>query len=335
MNYFRYCFHKPHCGEALENAAENVDSALEILFMKYFNVTKQEKPDNIPSKAELLEMRMDEKAVLESIYENNFKAVDTNIWTVKLNLDYLTKVYQNAEVPKKTESKNTNFKTKKKEVCKLFLRGPCRFGAKCKFLHEKVAENKPNETNGTTDSEKISYELEIRFPEDTYYPYEPPLLFFKPEHMPSLVPELTCLRITARLYDEAKLLAQDGVPSIYTLVELLNNEEDILNFIKFDTRKFPEVFEPLLPQLENSILNKVKHPTHYKKGETKDNRSNINFAAILKENNDLAKRWSEKWDNNRYQKMLSSRKKLPAWQKRKEILNTIDKSQVSPKIMFR
>ncbi|XP_045773576.1 putative ATP-dependent RNA helicase DHX57 isoform X1 [Maniola jurtina] len=325
----KYCFHKPHCAEALENAAENVDSALEILFMKYFNVTQQEKPENIPSKTELLEMRMDEKAVLESIYENSFKANDANIWTVNLDLDYLTNVYKStdAQVPKKREDKNTNFKTKKKEACKLFLRGSCRFGAKCKFSHETEAENKRKEI-AYTDSEKVSYELEIMFPENSLYPYEPPVLFFKPQHSSSLIPELTCLRITARLYDEAKILAQDGVPSIYTLVELLNNEEDILNFIKFDTRKFPEPFEALFPQLiENSNSKKVTHPSHYKKGETKD-RSNINFNTILKENSEIVRWWLDKRDNNKYHKMLSSRKKLPAWKKRKEILDAMDKSQV-------
>lgn len=332
-SYFRYCFHKPHCAEALENAAENVDSALEILFMKYFNVTQQETPENIPSRTELLEMIMDEKAVLESIYENSFKANDTNIWTVNLDLDYLTNVYKSTEtqVPTKKENKNTNFKTKKKEACKLFLRGSCRFGAKCKFSHETEADNKLKEID-YTDSEKVSYELEIRFPENSLYPYEPPLLFFKPQQSSSLIPELTCLRINARLYDEAKILAQDGIPSIYTLVELLNNEEDILNFIKFDTRKFPEPFEALFPQLlGNSNSKKVTHPSHYKKGETKD-RAKINFNAILKENSEIVKWWLEKRDNNRYHKMLSSRKKLPAWKKRKEILDTMDKSQVSLRI---
>lgn len=333
FSYFRYCFHKPHCAEALENAAENVDSALEILFVKYFNVIQQEKPANIPTKTELLEMIMDEKAVLDSIYENSFKATDTNIWTVNLDLDYLTNVYRSteAQIPKKREDKSTNFKTKKKEACKLFLRGSCRFGAKCKFSHETQAENKPTEID-YTDSEKVSYELEIRFPENSLYPYEPPILFFKPQQSSKLIPELTCLRITARLYDEAKTLAQDGIPSIYTLVELLNNEEDILNFIKFDTRKFPEAFEALFPQLiENSNSKKLTRPSHYKKGETKD-RSNINFNAILKENSEIVKWWLEKRDNNRYHKMLSSRKKLPAWKKRKEILDTMDKSQVSQRI---
>nr|XP_026494581.1 putative ATP-dependent RNA helicase DHX57 [Vanessa tameamea] len=328
----KYSFHKAHCAEALEYAAENVEKALEILYNKYINVSEEHKPENVPSPSELMEMRMDEKAVLESIYESNFNVKDNNVWTVKLNIDYLTKVYENkdADIVKRkvTTNHNTNFKTKKKEACKLFLRGSCRFGAKCKFFHSNPIENKPNEVENK-DSEKISYEVEIRFTDGTLYPYQPPLLFFKVCHKTDLIPELTCLRITARLYEEAKILAQDGVPSIYSLVELLNNEDDIVNYVKFDTRKFPEASDALFPQLIENTDNEEKHlPSHYKKSEARDNRSTINVEELLKENSEIAKRWSEKKENNRYNRMMSDRRKLPAWQKRKEILEAINKSQV-------
>lgn len=327
----RYNFHKAHCAEALEVAAENIEKALEILFLKYFKIDFQNKPENVPTPAELLEMKNDEKAVLESIYDTSFKTKDHNVWIVKLNLDYLTKMYEakDVEVPKK---KNINYtsgvKAKQKEVCKLFLRGPCRFGAKCKFLHESK-EEKPSEPPEAKDNTKITYELEIRFPEDTVYPYQPPLIFFKTENKTNIIPELTFLKVTLRLLDEAKNLAQDGIPSIYSLVELLNNEEDIMNFIQFDTRTFPDTSDALFPQLiENNSLSKKKLPLHYKKGESKDNRSNVNMEEIYKENREIAKRWLEKEDNDKYKRMMSGRRKLPAWQKRNEILNTVKKSQV-------
>lgn len=301
--------------------------------MKYFKVESQDKPDSIPSKSELDEMRTDEKAVLESIYDTSFKVKDNNVWIVKLELDYITKMYENKELDlpktKKNTNYNSNFKSKPKEVCKLYLKGPCRFGAKCKFLHESKEESEVKLDN-VTENVKIVYELEVRFPEDTWYPYQPPLLFFKTENKTNVIPELTCLKITARLLDEAKVFAQDGIPSIYSLVELLNNEEDILNFIKFDTRTFPETSETLFPQLiENSSLEKEKLPSHYKKSQNRDNRSNVRFEEVLKENKEIAKRWFEKTDNNRYNKMMSGRRKLPAWKKKEEILNAIKKSQVT------
>lgn len=310
-------------------AAENVDKALEILFHKYFNINLQEKPENIPTDAELLEMRMDEKAVLESIYDTNFRCKDNNLWIIKLNLDYITKMYENKEVPKKKQNINytSNFKTKKKEVCKLFLKGPCRFGAKCKFLHENNVEKNVQSEPDNIDTNKIPFELEIRFPEGTVYPYQPPILFFKTEIPAKAIPELTCLRVTARLLDEAKILAQDGVPSIYSLVELLNNEEEIKNCIQFDTRTFPEAVDVLFPQLVEET-SKANKPTHYKKGQLRD-RSNVNFDDILKENIEIVEKSLDNRNNNKFGKMISSRRKLPAWQKKTQILNAIKKSQVN------
>ncbi|XP_053608601.1 putative ATP-dependent RNA helicase DHX57 isoform X2 [Plodia interpunctella] len=324
----KYNFHKPHCAEALEMAAENVDKALELLFYKYFKVNSQEKPQDVPSPAELIEMRTDEKAVLESIYESNFRIKEHNVWSVKINLDYLTKTYENKKVEVK-KSYNYKPKSKEKELCKLYLRGPCRFGAKCKFLHENNVEDTPKESE-MKECEKIMYELEIRFTEDTVYPYEPPLLFFKTETPTKTIPELTCLRITGKLLDEAKILAQDGIPSIYSLVEALNNEEEILNFIQFDTRTFPDTTDALFPQLivNSNDLSKEKLPSHYKKGENRNNRSSINFEEVLKDNKEIAKRWLEKRENNRYNKMMAGRRKLPAWKKKEDILNAIKKSQV-------
>lgn len=297
-------------------------------------MNEQEKPENIPSQSELLEMRMDEKAVLESIYDSNFKVKDNTIWSVKLNMDYLTKLYENSNPEnvkrKELTNHNANFKTKKKEACKLFLRGSCRFGAKCKFLHESPLENKKSNEVENKDSEKVFYELEIRFPDDTLYPYQAPLLYFKLGHKTDLIPALTCLRITARLYEEAKTLAQDGIPSIYSLVELLSNEEDIVNYIKFDTRKFPEPSDALFPQLiENSEVKEKELPSHYKKGDGRGNRSNVNMEEVLKENSEIAKRFMEKRENNRYNRMMSDRRKLPAWKKKQEILDAMKKSQVN------
>lgn len=279
-------------------------------------------------------MRLDEKAVLESIYDSSFKIKDNNVWVVKLNLDYLTKMYENKEieVPKKkvNTNYNSNFKTKPKEVCKLYLKGPCRFGAKCKFLHESKEENSAPDLSEPKDTMKVTYELEIRFPEDTVYPYQVPLLFFKSEQQTNIIPELTFLKVTTRLLDEAKIFAQDGISSIYSLVELLNNEDDIMNFIKFDTREYPSHTDPLFPQLiENSSLSKKELPSHYKKGDSKNDRSNVNFDEVLKENKEIATRWLEKRDNDKYNRMMAGRRKLPAWQKKNEILNTIKKSQVS------
>ncbi|XP_047508277.1 putative ATP-dependent RNA helicase DHX57 isoform X1 [Pieris napi] len=316
----RYHFHKAHCSEALQMAEESTDKALEILSYKYFNAHSEKKPDNIPPESELLEMRNDEIAVLESIYDSIFRIKDTHTWSVKISMNYLSKIYEKTMVIRKKE--NVNFKTKKKEVCKLFLSGPCRFGAKCKFLHEVKVENVVEEK-----SDPINYELEIRFPKDSVYPYESPLIFFKLETSTKLIPERTCLLITARLYEEALNFTRDGIPCVYSLVELLNNEDEILNYIQFATKEFPSATDSLLPQLEN-IESNIKKPSHYSISKVKDNRPSVNIENMMKENREISKRYFEKPENNRYNKMMSARKKLPAWQKRNDILNAMKKSQV-------
>ncbi|XP_047508278.1 putative ATP-dependent RNA helicase DHX57 isoform X2 [Pieris napi] len=318
--HLKYHFHKAHCSEALQMAEESTDKALEILSYKYFNAHSEKKPDNIPPESELLEMRNDEIAVLESIYDSIFRIKDTHTWSVKISMNYLSKIYEKTMVIRKKE--NVNFKTKKKEVCKLFLSGPCRFGAKCKFLHEVKVENVVEEK-----SDPINYELEIRFPKDSVYPYESPLIFFKLETSTKLIPERTCLLITARLYEEALNFTRDGIPCVYSLVELLNNEDEILNYIQFATKEFPSATDSLLPQLEN-IESNIKKPSHYSISKVKDNRPSVNIENMMKENREISKRYFEKPENNRYNKMMSARKKLPAWQKRNDILNAMKKSQV-------
>lgn len=312
-------------------AGENVEKALEILFYKYYNIDPQDRPEDVPTRNELNEMKNDEKSVLESIYDSSFQIKESNVWSVKIELDYLTKLYLKPEVKRKENinynNKNSNYKTKKKDLCKLFLKGPCRFGDKCRFLHENPKENVTIEK--VVDSDPIKFELEIRFPNETVYPYQVPLLFFKPLGQIDTIPQLIFFKITARLIEEAKTLAQDGIPSIYSLVELLKNEEEIVNFIKFDTRIFPDPSDLLFPQLiENNDIVKQDLPSHYKKGAIRNTSANVNFTQLIKENKEIAKRWQDKTGNESYNKMMATRRKLPAWQKRNDILNIIEKSQV-------
>ncbi|GBP89896.1 Putative ATP-dependent RNA helicase DHX57 [Eumeta japonica] len=79
MKLERYNFHKTHCAEALDVAGEDIDKALEILFYKYFEINPENKPEDIHSPKELLETRIDEKAVLESIYDESFQVKQDNV----------------------------------------------------------------------------------------------------------------------------------------------------------------------------------------------------------------------------------------------------------------
>lgn len=131
-----YGFHINHCKEALDYCAGNIEDCLYLLYCKYFN---QQYPfvnyNSNCTEAEILEQRADEKSSLESIYEKSFQEkVKDSVWILELRLDYLINIFRQ----KKQESqKNIQQLTiKKKEKCKLFLRGHCKYADKCRFSHE-------------------------------------------------------------------------------------------------------------------------------------------------------------------------------------------------------
>lgn len=200
---------------------------------------------------ELLEQRTDEKSSLESIYDQQFNEKVQDVWILTLKLDYLIKMFHNKE------SKKITVNVKKKDKCRNFIRGNCKFGDKCRFSHEKeVIEIKPDQ-----HLNDFSFELEIRFPPNTKYPFEAPLIFLKTN---AVLPPLVNLHICKRLYEEALLLAQDGIPCVYTITELLQNENEITEHLKKDV-SFLEPTEKLFPIINDT--KKVIRPSHYKKGK--------------------------------------------------------------------
>lgn len=131
--------------------------ALEILFSKYHKIEERgsiEIDDNIDLN-ELIERKRDEKSALESIYDRDFEErIKDQIWTIKLKLDYLT---EDDKIKVKKQLKKPE---KRKEICKMYLLKKCRFGLKCKFLHQQPdVEEKP------LAAEDSIFTLEIRFSE--------------------------------------------------------------------------------------------------------------------------------------------------------------------------
>lgn len=271
--------------------------------------------------------------MLHSIYESTFKEKEKNVlWEVSLTLDYLVK--SNKENQEKINisrkeninynNKNNNFKTKKEELCRNFMKGSCKFGTKCRFSHTIVKETPVIDDSEENISAKFS--LEIRFPSNCKYPYQSPQIFLKPT---ASVPKMTCLQICRRLIEEADLLALDGIPSVYSIIDLIQNEESILEFLKTDNKKFPSSTQPLFPVTLNDeeTIKKIL-PSHYERPANKDAKSNQSIEEMIKEDANIAKKFIEKQTNQQYKKMLDGRKKLPAWGKMNEILNAIETSQV-------
>ncbi|RZC37856.1 ATP-dependent RNA helicase DHX57, partial [Asbolus verrucosus] len=312
-----YGFHKNHCIEALKYCEDNVEDSLYLLYNKYFNLEGIKEIEHYQSGEELLQHRIDEKSSLESIYDKSFhEKIQNTVWILTLKLDYLIKIFHKKEIEKKEIIKNSN----KKEKCRNFLTGNCKFGNKCRFSHEK--EIVPKNTNShLTD---FVFELEIRFPYNTKYPYEPPLILLKTD---AILPPLVNLHVCKRLYEEAKLLAEDGIPSIYTITELLKNDEEITNYLKTDIQ-FIEANRKLF-QEESKITTKKKRPSHYIKGITnKDTKKNLTMKEIKEIDEKIVMKFNSMVKEKKYLDMLQKRKTLPAWTMMNDILNTINKSQI-------
>ncbi|KAK9870829.1 hypothetical protein WA026_009793 [Henosepilachna vigintioctopunctata] len=315
-----YGFHKNHCIEALDYCAGNIEDSLYLLYSKYFNKSY---PSSIIetelTPEELLEQRLDEKSSLESIYEKAFEEkVKNAVWILKLKLDYLVNIFhkKNPEIPKKLSSKTVN----KKQKCKLFIGGNCKYGDKCRFSHE-IEETK---VDVNAHLNEFVFELEIRFQQGSQYPLESPLIFLRTN---AILPPLVNLHICQRLLEEADNLAKDGTPSVYTIAELLQNSDEITQHLKKNIIFLNPNMK--LFDVKKTISQRKQTSSHYKKGMTnKDNKRIYTMEEILKEDYNIVRKFQQKLEKCEYLKMLTSRKNLPVWNYMKDILNTLESSQV-------
>lgn len=290
-----------------------------VLYNKYFN--EHNTPfecnyDQNLTDAELVEMRQDEKSSLESIYEKSFYEKMSDVWIITLKLDYLVEIFHNKERKSKSSVDTGN----KKPKCRNFLSGHCKYGDKCRFSHH---ENKVP-LNPNAHLENFEFELEIRFPKDSKYPFEPPMIFLKTT---AILPPLMNLHICKRLHEEAKIMATDGIPSIFTVIELIQNAEEMVPHLKEEI-VFIDPRQKLFP-IENDTTNDIARPTHYKKGQTnRNNKKVVSKEELARENKSIVQKFSSKLNEPKYQKMLETRQNLPAWKLKNDILNTLEKDQI-------
>lgn len=312
-----YGFHLSHCIQALSYTKGNVGKSLEMLFYKYYGIENIEKNINseIPDATELLERQQDEKEALESIYDNAFvEKIKNCIWMVQLKLDYLT---NNKVIEPQT--KKLQEKKQERKVCQLFIHNKCRFKDKCRFLHQL-----PQKVSNVPIVEDSYFTLEIRFPEGCKYPYEAPYFYFYKNN--EIFPRIKCLRIARRLHNEALSLSQDGIPSIFSIISLLENEYEMKTYLEEDKEQFLHQYEPLYPKIQEKEEGGA---SHYKLGSTsKKNKGNISWEQITEENDLIEKRFMDKRKSSNYIRMQEARKKLPAWSKTSEILEIVRKNQI-------
>lgn len=317
-----YSFHSNHCQEALAYTDGDVGKALEILFEKYYK-TKEIIPQlnnglenfNID---DAMDQRSDEKEALESIYFNMFsEKIKNRLWVVKLKLNYLL---NKSSVTKPIVQKNSQ---NNRKICTLFLNGNCRFGGKCRFAHIRPDNPIKKEKNDSLDNDAY-FNLEIRFPEDNKYPYEPPYIYFY--HNDMLFPSTQHLMIAKMLFEEALSLCSTGEPCLFTVISLLENEDAVKEYLASHEPQFIEKHESLFPKITNYDESLA---THHTKGTT--NRNTMDRASIeeiTQQDNVICSRFMAKQKEPAYKRMILSRRKLPIWSRMNEILDTIDAHQV-------
>lgn len=332
-----YGFDKAHCIEAIEHCKGDTDAALELLYRLYFPSVESNGTAPIPevSENEVMEMRADEMAALQSIYENDvFEEKEPNrIWLLKFKIDHLL-VYSDSEQKKKAllaleKQKQMKFRVggaKKIEKCRNFVTsGKCKYGNRCRYSHEIEERN-----IGPVDLDINWFYLEFCFPKGNLYPYEAPIISLK-----TTCPDISktlCLRITRRCLEEARALAVDGMPSVYTIGDLLQNEDEITTFLKNDRYVFPDPKRSIFYVPEDNVnlnVERKKLPSHYARGSTgRSTRSAQSGDQMLKDDLAFSKKFADRKSQLSFKAMLKARQNLPAWSKSNEILDAIGRSQV-------
>lgn len=128
------------------------------------------------------------------------------------------------------------------------------------------------------------------------------------------------------MHNEALSLSQDGIPSIFSIISLLENEYEMKTYLEEDKEQFLHQYEPLYPKIQEKEEGGA---SHYKLGSTsKKNKGNISWEQITEENDLIEKRFMDKRKSSNYIRMQEARKKLPAWSKTSEILEIVRKNQI-------
>ncbi|XP_058021031.1 putative ATP-dependent RNA helicase DHX57 [Ahaetulla prasina] len=359
----RYGFDSEQCRAVLNSYNGNIGASLEHLLLQCFTekfgkrmqLTEASVQANIK---DCFEQRQEEALALRSICGDKFvERIQNRVWIVTLELAYLTNILSKTKQGDSITSNLVN--TNSQGICKYYLQGDCKFGSRCKFKHETSMKLQPMRNRFPQFERmliKLSapvYELEVRFPEDNKYPYQPPLVAFYSTH--ENLPLSCRLHLAEFLYEKALISSESNKPVVYDLITCLRDEAQVLKLLNKTSHKYS--VPPLPPkqkftsssnnpyQISEASTAEVEaeedendqgglQTVHIEKESYVNLKKNLLLKSstpsesITKENLKICKQFSIKKSSRRYQTMLQERQKLPAWEKKKEILSLLSKYQV-------
>ncbi|XP_072265233.1 putative ATP-dependent RNA helicase DHX57 [Pyxicephalus adspersus] len=261
----RYGFDRGRCMIALRTHDGNVGTSLEYLLQQCFSEIfgiqeKALQSASDPKMEDILALRQEEAFVLHAICGEKFiERIPNKVWTVGLELDYLT-----AKLQKSRQKDNTKglVNSDPRNICRFFAAGKtCKFGSKCRFKHEIPKQTLKDTSHlcANADSSYL-YELEVRFPNDNKYPYEAPLVAI--HSLNENIPMACRLHMAEYLYEKALRFAQTGEPSVYSLVTCLEDADDIVKLLDNTHHRFSIPPPLILPASSESkkppmIINKL------------------------------------------------------------------------------
>ncbi|XP_034283369.1 putative ATP-dependent RNA helicase DHX57 [Pantherophis guttatus] len=355
----RYGFDSEQCRAVLKSYNGNIGASLEHLLMQCFTekfgkgvqLTEASVQANIK---DCFEQRQEEALALRSICGDKFvERIQNRVWIITLELAYLTNILSKTKQGNSITSNIVN--TNSQGICKYYLRGDCKFGSRCKFKHETSHNEKslpPIREDAHLKLNAPVYELEVRFPEDNKYPYQPPLVAFYStnENLP-----LSCrLHLAEFLYEKALISSESNKPVVYDFVTCLRDEAQVLKLLNKTSHKYsvpPLPPKQKFPSSSNNPYQTSEASTEVEAEEDENDQEGLQTVhiekesyvnlkkklllkrstpseSITKENLKICKQFSIKKSSRHYQTMLQERQKLPAWEKKKDILSLLSKYQV-------